>query len=270
MSTRLGLKRFPRSWRGHCPACEYASTFTVKLGRDGRLLLFCPSCENYDAAGEVRALGARRGHPSTFRSDPKEGQDNIDQALARWARSTPLHNTPAEIYFERLGLGTLSASPVLRYCPDTAHPKGERYPSLIALIQDVDGIPIGVEQTYLTRNGQWANVYPRRACLGAFWGGAIRLQAVEADKPLVIGEGLETSASAGRMIGLPAWAALNAGNLSRGLVLPDEAHLILIAAGPPDPERVPFPAEAAWRRWTAEGRAVRIVVHDGWHLEECS
>jgi putative DNA primase/helicase len=92
--------------------------------------------------------------------------------------------------------------------------------------------------------------------------GAIRLHhLVDPDKPLAIGEGIETAASAGRLMGFPAWAAISAGNLAAGLVLPPEAHQMVIAVDPDDVGRKA--AREAWTRWKAEGRNVRIAVTNG-------
>jgi hypothetical protein len=76
----------------------------------------------------------------------------------------------------------------------------------------------------------------------------------------VIGEGIETSASAGLLLGLPAWAAVSAGNLATGLVLPTSVRRIIIASDH-DPAGQEA-ARAAWQRWRAEGHAVRIAVPD--------
>ena len=141
-------------------------------------------------------------------------------ALVVWLRAAP--GTPAEMYLIRRGLATPIGSSALRFRPDTPHPEGGQYPALIALIQNVDGIPAAIHRTFLTRDGRKADAVPVKASLGATWGGAIRLQAIEPGKPLAIGEGLESSASAGRLMGLPAWAAISAGNLSRGLLLPEK------------------------------------------------
>jgi putative DNA primase/helicase len=104
-------------------------------------------------------------------------------------------------------------------------------------------------------------VTPVKASLGPIWGGAIRLHDLDPDRPLVIGEGIETSASAGRLMGLPAWAAISAGNLAKGLALPPQARRAVIAADPDDAGRTA--ARDAWTRWTGEGREVRITLPDG-------
>jgi phage/plasmid primase-like uncharacterized protein len=124
----------------------------------------------------------------------------------------------------------------------------------------MEGTPSAVHRTYLTRGGDKAAVEPAKASLGPIWGGAIRLDALANDKPLVIGEGIETSASAGWLMGLPAWAAISAGNLARGLVLPPEALSVVIAADPDDAGR--NAANDAWLRWKDEGRAVQIATPD--------
>jgi putative DNA primase/helicase len=93
---------------------------------------------------------------------------------------------------------------------------------------------------------------------GAHSHGAIRLDTIAEE--LVIGEGIETSASAGRLLGLPAWAAISAGNLAAGLLLPAEVRRVVIAAdADPSGERA---ARQAALRWQREGRSVRIARPD--------
>jgi phage/plasmid primase-like uncharacterized protein len=120
---------------------------------------------------------------------------------------------------------------------------------------------MAVHRTFLTSDGRKAGVEPARASLGPVWGGAIRLHPFAPDKPLILGEGVESAASAGRMMGLPAWAAVSAGNLAAGVLLPPEARRVVVAA---DPDAAGTnAARDAWTRWTAEGREVRIALPDG-------
>ncbi len=166
--------------------------------------------------------------------------------------------TLAETYLAARGVAWLAASPALRFRGDTPHPEGGALPAVIALVQDMSGAGVAVHRTYLAADGQAkANIEPQKASLGPVWGGAIRLADARPDTPLVIGEGIETSASAGRLIGAPAWAAISAGNLGKGLILRPDIRDIIIAVDP-DPAGEKAASQAA-ARWQAEGRAVRLA-----------
>jgi putative DNA primase/helicase len=132
---------------------------------------------------------------------------------------------------------------------------------LIALVSAPDGTPLAVHRTFITRDGRKATVEPVKASLGPVWGGAIRLNDHDPRQPLAIGEGIESAGAAGVLLGLPAWAALSAGNMAKGLVLPQEARRVVIAADPDEAGRQA--ARDAWTRWTAEGREVRVAVPNG-------
>ena len=155
----------------------------------------------------------------------------------------------------------MAASDALRFRVDTPHPEGGRLPALIALVSDGTGAPIAIHRTYLARDGAKARVEPAKASLGPVWGGAIRLHPLALNVPLVIGEGIESSVSAGRLMGLPAWAAVSAGNLAKGLVLPSDVHHVVIAADPDEAGR--DAAHEAWLRWHAEGRVVQMATPNG-------
>ena len=165
------------------------------------------------------------------------------------------------ISFSR-GLGHLTASAVLRWRTDVTHPDlSGRVPAMLASIVNAEGEPVAVHRTYLLANGRKRLDVEPRASLGPSWGGVVRLSAPVSGLPLVIGEGIETSASAGLLMGLPAWAAISAGNLGQGLVLPPDVRRVVIAADPDEPGRVA--ARNAWARWRAEGREARIATPDG-------
>jgi putative DNA primase/helicase len=84
----------------------------------------------------------------------------------------------------------------------------------------------------------------------------IRLAEPQPGKPLVIGEGIETSAAAGVILGCPAWAATAADNLWRINLPPSMQEVVIAADADPVGQRE---AERAARRWQAEGRRVRIA-----------
>ena len=266
VASRLGLRPYPRSWRGRCPACDYPGTFSVRAGRNGCALLFCASCRDREKLAEAvaRAIGHEphpRGPQDGKRAAARE-EDRSERALGLWRGSEPAIGTLADRYLTTArGLPGLATSAVLRFRGDTPHPEGGKLPALIALVSDAAGKPLGIHRTYLARDGAKARVKPAKASLGQVWGGAIRLHPNITGTALIIGEGIETGASAGRLIGLPAWAAVSAGNLAKGLVLPPDARSVIIAADPDDAGR--DAARDAWLRWTEEGRSVQIVIPDG-------
>lgn len=259
LASRLHLHRAGREWRGSCPACGYGSDAFTLSTRNGRLLGWCSSCRDKSAIGRLL-----RGDTA-----PVQPQDKADaagsreraqaRALALWAGADPATGTIADAYLTGRALPGLAACVALRFRGDCSHPEGGKLPALVALVADQDGKPVGVHRTYLRRDGSGkADATPVKASLGPIWGGAIRLDPVAPE--LVIGEGIETSASAGRLLGLPAWAAISAGNLARGLVLPVEVRAVVIAADADEPgERA---AREAALRWQREGRKVRVARPD--------
>lgn len=263
IAARLNLKRYPRSWRGRCPSCDYPTTFSVRAGRDGRPLLYCASCQDRDALAEAvaNATGQERQPRPSDKDEAALRQRKQDRALALWRGSESARGTPAERYLTARALPALAASSALRFRADTPHPEGGRYPALIALVSAPDGTPLAVHRTFITRDGRKAKMAPVKASLGPVWGGAIRLNDHEPDRPLAIGEGIESAGAAGVLLGLPAWAALSAGNMAKGLVLPPEVRRIVIAADPDGPGREA--ARDAWIRWRAEGREVRVALPSG-------
>ena len=264
LATRWNLRLVPgrKEWRGNCPACGYADAF-ILTERDGIRRAWCASCEDRDAiAGLFRGFRQTCDQiaPSLHVID-RSGftARQKDRAAFLWRSSAPCAGTPAATYLGARGLPDLVASPALRFCGNTWHHSRVNLPAMIALVVDARGEPMAVHRTYLRADGTGkAAVEPQRAFLGPVRGGVIRLQAEAAE--LVIGEGIETAASAGLLLGLPAWAATSAGNMARTLVLPQIVTSVVIATDADPPGR--RAAEAAADRWQGEGRRVRIALPD--------
>ena len=255
----LDLKRAGRGWRGTCPSCGYATTAILSA----KGTLWCASCGREGPAAVVARLQGGEA-VQTAERQPGKPEPTAAERTARalvWWDGAPRDavGTPADLYLTGRGLAGLAASPAIRYRADVAHPaeRGRR-PAMLALVQDVGGASIAMHRTYITRGGRKADAVPRKASIGPIFGGAIRLDPVAAE--LVVGEGIETSASAGRLLGLPAWAAIAAGNLAKALQLPAEVRNVVIAADADGPGRKA--AQDAAARWRAEGRRVRIATPD--------
>jgi putative DNA primase/helicase len=273
IADRLSLKKYPRSWRGDCPSCGYARSFALKATRTGSASVFCSNgCERESLTETVQKVMGGELSPSRPRYDETTVNSKASRqeaALRLWGSALPLDRpaaAPGVAYLRARGIEYLAGSSALRFRSDTRHPEGGALAALIALVSDTDGKPVAAHRTYLTRDGSAkARVTPQKASLGPVWGGAVRLVAASEAFPLVIGEGIESSAAAGLLMGLPAWAALSAGNLAAGLVLPPEVRRIVIAADHDLPVKTGArpgqdAAEAAARRWRREGRRVEIAT----------
>ena len=260
LAARLGLRHAGRAWCGRCPACDY-DAFNVRAGRLDRALLWCANgCTQPEVHDAVRRLVGGYWIPPEqpdMRVEAEARRRKQEAGLRLWRGSEPAMGTLVQAYGIARGLPDLACSAALRFRLDCPHPDGGKLPAMVALVVDAAGAPIAVHRTFLRRDGAGkADVARAKASLGPVWGGAIRLDPIAPE--LVVGEGIESSASAGRILGLPAWAALSAGNLANGLVLPPEVRSVLIAADPDEPGQ--RAAWSAWRRWGAEGRRVRVAT----------
>lgn len=258
IAARWKLHRSRNGWRGDCPACGYAGGLVLD-DRQGRPLAWCASCQ--DGKSLAALMGGRHADRDRLSqpADDTEARRKQARALAIWERALPIAGTLGAAYLAARGLPALASSPDLRFAPVCNHPEGGNHPAMLALVRDQHVTPLAIHRTYLRPDGTGkADVEPAKASLGPIWGGAIRLAPIAPE--IVIGEGIETSASAGLLMGLPAWAALSAGNLGKGLVLPPEVQAVVIAADPDPPGEAA--AHQAAMRWHAEGRTVRIARPD--------
>ncbi len=173
-------------------------------------------------------------------------------------------NCHAADYLHTRGVGWLSGKPfrdVIRWMPDALHPSGQRLPAVFLAVTDTNEAFRAVHRVFLKR--ERAEKFGAPLSYGPISGHAIKLatkgQAIAAGD-LVIGEGLETTASACTLLRLPGWCGVAAGNIRKSLVLPPELRCVTIAVDRDAPgERA---AKAAAQRWRAEGREVRFAVPD--------
>jgi putative DNA primase/helicase len=198
----------------------------------------------------------RRGAGRVLTAD--ETAERRKRVRAFWHRCDYATGTPAAAYLARRGLSWLTGHENIRYRPDAPHPAGGTLPAMVALVYDGVGNIAAVHRTFLDLAGMKAAVDPPKASIGPIAGGAIRLHP--AGPELLVAEGLETAASAGLLLGLPAWAAIACGNLGASMVLPPTVRAVVVAADSDGPGR--RAAHRAARRWQAEGRAVRIATPD--------
>jgi phage/plasmid primase-like uncharacterized protein len=253
---RLGLRRASRGWAGNCPACGYRDGFRLSE-KAGRALWNCGACDDRAALTEA-VTGRRGGAAGGGHSLATTGYDatKAERAMRLWHAAQPIEGSPAQRYLATRALA-LPDGMALRYVPDAYHPSGARAGCMIALAVDVGGKGQAIHRTYLAPGGSGkAALDPPRATLGPVAGAVARLCELHGATRLVIGEGLETSLSAGLLAGAPAWAALSAGNMAR-VPLPDTVAEVLIAADHDGPGQ-----RAAWAAADAfmtQGRRVQVI-----------
>lgn len=264
LAARFHLKQQGHEWRGDCPACGYKGCFAAVVGTSGHPVMHCHN----GCSGTVllKTSGAALG--SGWTPPPRrnaalaqtDGHAKQGRAQRLWQAARPCPGTLAETYLTRRGIAHTASSAALRFLPDCRHPGGTSHPALISAVRDAAGTLAAVQRVYLAIDGRKAALDPARASLGPVWGAAVQIDP--AGPALVVGEGTESSASAGRLLGQPAWAALSAGNLARGLILPTIVREVTIAADHDATGVGQKAAAAAAQRWRAEGRTVRIATPD--------
>jgi phage/plasmid primase-like uncharacterized protein len=178
-----------------------------------------------------------------------------------WQAAQPIQGSPAETYLAGRGIA-LPDGGALRYVPDAHHPSGARAGCLIALAVDAAGKGHAIHRTYLAPGGVGkAKLDPPRATLGPVGGAVVRLCALQGATRLVVGEGIESSISAGLLASAPAWAALSAGNMAR-VPVPDTVQEVIIAA---DNDTGGQGQRAAWEAANAFltlGKRVKVLMPD--------
>jgi hypothetical protein len=170
----------------------------------------------------------------------------------------------AAIYLRARGVGWLAAKrfrDVIRWMPHALHPSGLSLPAVFLAVTDTNEAFRAVHRLFLNR--ERAEKFGAPLSYGPIAGNAIKLATtgqVTAAGALVIGEGLETTASACTLLRLPGWCGVAAGNIGKSLVLPAEFRCVTIAVDRDVPgERA---AKAAAQRWRAEGREVWFAMPD--------
>jgi putative DNA primase/helicase len=256
IASSFGLRRTSFGWSGNCPACSYPNAFRL-IEKDGRALWACFACQDRVAVTEA-VMGRCVSGATSARHAAIKGHDvtKTQQAMRLWQAAQPIEGSPAALYLNTRGLG-LPDGLALRYSPDAYHPTGVRAGCMIALAVDTCGKAQAVHRTYVAPGGAGkANLDPPRATLGPLRGAVVRLCELHGSTRLVIGEGIESSLSAGLLASAPAWAALSAGNMAM-VTLPDTVAEVIVAADHDAPG-----LRAAWAAadmFLAQGRRVQVI-----------
>ena len=287
LSGQLGGKRSDAKWRmAPCPVHDDRKPSLAIGAFDGGVYVKChvgcaPTTikdaliskglypipfENFRTASPHASVPAAQQKSGPVTPRQKTDAERIAGARAIWDAANPLNtadpDNPAFLYLEQRGIAAAIGSPEIRYLSHCPNPDGGKYPALVCRVVDVRGRFRGVHAVYVRRNGEKTLADIKKASWGPIGGGAIRFGGIAPE--IVIAEGPETAMSAGILLGLPAWSAIDAGNMGR-LKLPKEIRSIVIVA---DNDAVNVQtgkspgisaAHAAYRRWQHECRKVLIL-----------
>ena len=212
-----------------CPICGGKDRFRFD-DKEGLGTFFCSGCGSGDGFMLVQKITGKSFKEiaehvqevwKTVKQIPQTQRDEIAQQRAirnAWEGSwQPSTVSPAALYLKSR-LGRPWASKAIR----------EYSGGMIALISDVDGKPVNVHLTALTRDGkknEAANPIKRVMAGKLPEGCAIRIW--DSAPVMGIAEGIETAMAAAIMFKMPVWAAIN-GSLLAKWVPPEEAQTIHI------------------------------------------
>ncbi len=262
---------------GPCPVSGCGGTDRFRFDdKDGRGTFYCSHCGSGDGvklamlvtglkfAEVARKIEVRL--PGTVIAIPKatERGDKSWWLSSMWQAGRPLTGVdPASKHLTRRGVAILDWSSELRWLPRLAFtPNGggakSEHPAMPARMLGTDGRSFTVHATYLTNDGRKAALDPVRKVLGRVpLGGAVRLFDVA--ETLGIAEGVETALAASIIHGVPVWASLNDGNLSKWQP-PAEVRRVMIFGDSDASSAGQLAAYFLARRLFQEGRSAEVLL----------
>lgn len=204
-------------------------------------------------------------HKHTPKPHPKKDWSRERKQLEQaWSESQPGAKRLRE-YFEHRGL-YLATPDTLRLHPNLSyyHTDGKvtHHPTMLAQIIRGNEV-VGMHRTYLDSDepGKAAVSSPKKTikCADTMSGGSIHLFEPEADKPLVLCEGIETALAIHDCSGWPVWPCVNSTMLEK-VELPNHIKSVHIGADKDLSGAGQASAEKLAQRLLAEGHEVKISL----------
>jgi putative DNA primase/helicase len=229
---RWAQNKFGGVWVcNQCTSGKYADGFKLLMRHMGYTSF-------RDAADDVREFF---GTSSTIKPIPREQRasysndwtpekvaHNRERMLKFWNQAQAISaGDPVDLYMQNrvpgmdLVLHELRFHPALEYWAPPTELDGKpiflgKYPAMLAIARDADGQIAQLHKTYLTPDGQKANVpIPKKTDLGVGVNSfAVRMMVPVGDT-LGICEGLETGWASAMLKGVPVWPCLNGPALAK-------------------------------------------------------
>lgn len=214
--------RFLGKRHGECPFCGGKDRFRFD-DKAGSGSFFCSQCgagdgmeflkrhfgwSFKDAAANVDAIiGTVAAGQAIIERSEADKVASIKKTLRECLRVVP--GDPVWLYLNRrVGLDVVPSD--IRFHPGLWHRDGGNHPAMVSALRDKDGTGVTLHRTYLTAQGEKANVSPCKMLMPGkiLTGAAVRLSRVQ--ESIGIAEGIETALAASRRFGVPVWAATTA------------------------------------------------------------
>lgn len=217
-----------------CPMCGGKDRFRWD-DKEGKGTYFCSGCgsgtgvdlvmqvNKVDFKGAVAMIREHLGDAPFEVKRPRRGADRhsslalIDRV---WKRSQPLTGfCAASKYLRSRGLTMTEWPRMVRFHPALPYyvkdQQPTKHPAMVALVVAPDRESVTLHYTYLTEDGEKADLDPPRKLAPATFprGGAVRLAA--SMETMGIAEGIETALAAQLLHDIPVWAACTAGALAK-------------------------------------------------------
>lgn len=214
-----------------CPLCGGKDRFRFD-NRDGWGTFYCTHCKSGDgvrlvmlkhrvdfkAAIEMIEPLLKTAQILPFKKSKTDAQKKLAmEGVWKHSRSITLSDPAGKYLNYRTGItefpSCLRFVEELRYIDDP-HKPHRLFPGMIARVTDLAGNSVNIHRTYLSVDGEKANVAePKRIMEGSLpKGSAIRLYS-EAEE-IGVAEGIESAISASQLFGIPVWATVNSTGLT--------------------------------------------------------
>jgi hypothetical protein len=260
----LDAKKSGNQWMARCPAHDDSSPSLSIDCRDGTLFLhdFSGKCQ---FSAIVEALDRRGLWPIELPDDvapvtpsplpsPGEFPPGFREFDAKLITARPTGIVGRYLRERRLAIEELQD---LQQHPKAYHqPSDSSWPAMVAAIREPDGNLRSLHRTFLNHlKPAKAPIDPQRMLWGGISPKGCAIHLSPPAERMLLSEGIESTASAMKLLRLPGWAAISAGNL-RQVILPEMVKDIVIAADNDDAGY--HAAVTAAHRFKREGRSVTI------------
>lgn len=233
----LGIpETFLKNRHGPCPMCGGKDRFRFD-DKEGRGTWYCNACGSGDgpellkqyhgwdfkeAFQRVKEVAGAAVSSPVRKRNPQEHADWIRRT---WESCFEITEGDAAWKYLTRRVGQFDASPSLRFHPNLWFDRDRSFPALVAVVRSVNGHPVTLHRTYLTPQGEKANVDKVRKLMptdGSMAGAAIRLGF---GPHIGIAEGIETALAAARLFGIPVWSGISADGLEKFQLTPSIERL---------------------------------------------